>query len=212
MKLLIEENLITEAKETPKGWKISGVFMESDMKNRNGRIYPKRILDSAVNIYVKEEVDQNRGYSELNHPASPQINLDRVCCRITGLVNDNTKWVGEALVLSTPCGQIVEGLLRGGCQLGVSSRGLGSLVQREGYNEVAEDYRIAAVDCVSTPSCTSAYVSGLQESVDWIFDSITGSYIREELISKQQKFVKENYKKLTDRQKLYIFESFLNTF
>ena len=210
MKLLIENNFISEAVKTSKGWKISGIFMESDTKNRNGRVYPEKILTPEVDRYIKEYVNTNRALGELSHPQSPTINLDRVSHKVTGLVIDGKNIIGEAVILNTPMGEVVKGLLEGGCNIGVSTRGVGSLKEKSGYNEVQDDFKLSAVDIVSDPSVSSAYITGILESAEWLFCEDGQCYIQSELLEKQQKFAKKNYAKLTQEQKFNMFEAFIN--
>ena len=162
-------NCITEDKKGNKSHVIEGVFMQADKKNRNGRVYEKKILESAVNKYVKEQVTTGRAVGELNHPEGPTINLDKVSHKITELKWEGNNVVGKASILKTPMGQIVEGLLEGGVKLGVSSRGMGSLVQKNGTQHVGNDFMLATVDIVQDPSAPSAFVNGIMEGVEWIW-------------------------------------------
>ena len=150
---------------------IQGIFMQAEGKNRNGRIYPKAILEKAVAKYSAEQVSKGRAVGELNHPEGPTVNLDKVSHRITELKWDGNNVMGKALILNTPMGQIVKGLMEGGVQLGVSSRGMGSLVQRNGVNIVGNDFILATVDIVQDPSAPEAFVNGIMEGVDWIWDN-----------------------------------------
>jgi hypothetical protein len=176
MKLItehLESNLdyITEEKNGKKNVVIEGIFMQAESKNRNGRIYPRDVMESAVNKYVTEQVATGRAVGELNHPDGPSINLDKVSHRITELNWDGNNVIGKALVLDTPMGQIVKGLVEGGVQLGVSSRGMGTLVQRNGVNTVGRDFVLATVDIVQDPSAPEAFVNGIMEGVEWIWDN-----------------------------------------
>jgi hypothetical protein len=176
MKLItehLESNLdyIVEAKDGKKSVVIEGIFMQAESKNRNGRIYPRDVMESAVNRYVTEQVAKGRAVGELNHPDGPSINLDKVSHRITELSWDGNNVMGKALVLDTPMGQIVKGLVEGGVQLGVSSRGMGTLVQRNGVNMVGKDFVLATVDIVQDPSAPEAFVNGIMEGVEWIWDN-----------------------------------------
>ena len=176
MKLItehLESNLdyITEEKNGKKNVVIEGIFMQAESKNRNGRIYPRDVMESAVNKYVTEQVATGRAVGELNHPDGPSINLDKVSHRITELRWDGNNVIGKALVLDTPMGQIVKGLVEGGVQLGVSSRGMGTLVQRNGVNTVGRDFVLATVDIVQDPSAPEAFVNGIMEGVEWIWDN-----------------------------------------
>lgn len=176
MKLItehLESNLdyIVEAKDGKKSVVIEGIFMQAESKNRNGRIYPRDVMEAAVNRYVTEQVAKGRAVGELNHPDGPSINLDKVSHRITELSWDGNNVMGKALVLDTPMGQIVKGLVEGGVQLGVSSRGMGTLVQRNGVNMVGKDFVLATVDIVQDPSAPEAFVNGIMEGVEWVWDN-----------------------------------------
>ena len=176
MKLIAEYiesdlNVITEKVNGKKSLVIEGVFMQADSKNRNGRIYPKPILEKAVNKYVKEQVNTGRAVGELNHPEGPTINLDKVSHKITELRFEGSNVVGKASILKTPMGQIVEGLLEGGVKLGVSSRGMGSLVQKNGVMQVKDDFMLSTVDIVQDPSAPEAFVNGIMEGVEWVWNN-----------------------------------------
>ena len=177
MKLISEYHdsniqVITEAKsDGKKEYFIEGVFMQADKKNRNGRIYERSILENAVNKYVKEQVKTGRAVGELNHPDGPGINLDKVSHRITELRFEGSDVIGRASILQTPMGKIVEGLLEGGVKLGVSSRGMGSLEKKNGVMQVGKDFMLATVDIVQDPSAPEAFVNGIMEGVDWIWDN-----------------------------------------
>ena len=176
MKLITEHleselSYLTEEKNGKKNTVIEGIFMTAEEKNRNGRVYPRAVMESAVNRYVNEQVLRNRAVGELNHPDGPTINLDKVSHRITELSWDGNNVMGKALILDTPMGQIVKGLVEGGVQLGVSSRGMGTLVQRQGVNVVGNDFILATVDIVQDPSAPEAFVNGIMEGVEWIWDN-----------------------------------------
>tara|TARA_B100001093_G_scaffold499664_1_gene549169 strand:+ start:1106 stop:1747 length:642 start_codon:yes stop_codon:yes gene_type:complete len=162
---------ITEDKDGKKGTYITGVFMQAEQKNRNGRIYPKETLFNAVEKYVNEQVSKGRAVGELDHPAGPQINLDKVSHKITELKFDGDNVVGKAQVLNTPMGRIVEGLIEGGVKLGVSSRGMGTVENKQGATIVNDDYLLATVDIVQDPSAQGAFVNGIMEGVEWIWDN-----------------------------------------
>jgi len=162
---------ITEDKDGKKGTYITGVFMQAEQKNRNGRIYPKETLFKAVEKYIDEQVSKGRAVGELDHPAGPQINLDKVSHKITELKFDGDNVVGKAQVLNTPMGKIVEGLIEGGVKLGVSSRGMGTVENRQGATYVNDDYLLATVDIVQDPSAQGAFVNGIMEGVEWIWDN-----------------------------------------
>jgi len=164
--------VITEKKKDgSNSYVIEGVFMQADKKNRNGRVYEKSILEGAVNKYVKEQVSQGRAVGELNHPEGPTINLDKVSHKITELKFDGSNVIGKASILETPMGQIVKGLLEGGVKLGVSSRGMGSLVQKNGTMYVKDDFMLSTVDIVQDPSAPEAFVNGIMEGVDWVWNN-----------------------------------------
>jgi hypothetical protein len=166
-----ELNYITEAKaDGKKSYVIEGIFMQADQKNRNGRVYPMDTMKSAVDKYMVEQVSKGRAVGELNHPEGPTINLDKVSHKITDLRWEGNNVVGKALILDTPMGQIVKGLMEGGVQLGVSSRGMGSLANKNGVNVVNNDFVLATVDIVQDPSAPEAFVNGIMEGVDWFWD------------------------------------------
>ena len=175
MRLITEhfDNLeyITEDKDGEKNTFLQGVFMQAEQKNRNGRIYPKETLFKAVEKYINEQVKTGRAVGELDHPAGPQINLDKVSHKITRLEFDGDNVVGKAQVLETPMGKIVEGLIKGGVKLGVSSRGMGTVENRKGATYVNDDYMLSTVDIVQDPSAQGAFVNGIMEGVEWVWDN-----------------------------------------
>jgi hypothetical protein len=167
-----ELEIIAEAKKDgSKNYFIEGVFMQSNQKNKNGRIYEKATLEKAVNKYVTEQVKTGRAVGELNHPEGPTVNLDKVSHKINELRWQGSDVVGKASILKTPMGQIVEGLLEGGVKLGVSSRGMGSLVQKNGAQYVGDDFMLSTIDIVQDPSAPSAFVNGVMEGVEWVWDN-----------------------------------------
>ena len=175
MKLISEDfeqdlQYITEEKDGKKSHVIEGIFMQSEAENRNKRIYPKRVMQKAVDKYIKEQVSKGRAVGELNHPQGPTINLDKVSHLITDLKWEGNNVIGRAKILDTPMGQIAKGLLEGGVQLGVSTRGMGSLVVREGKNYVGDDFNLATVDIVQDPSAHDAFVNGIMEGVEWLYE------------------------------------------
>jgi hypothetical protein len=164
--------VITEKKKDGgNSYVIEGVFMQADKKNRNGRIYDKSILEGAVNKYVTEQVKTGRAVGELNHPEGPTINLDKVSHKITELRFEGSDVIGKASILNTPMGNIVTGLLEGGVKLGVSSRGMGTLVNKQGVSHVGKDFMLSTVDIVQDPSAPDAFVNGIMEGVDWVWDN-----------------------------------------
>jgi len=177
MKLITEytENdveFITEAKEGGgKNYMIEGVFAQAESKNRNGRIYPQMVMEKAVGKYVKDQVNTKRSVGELNHPDGPTVNLDKVSHLIQRLNIEGRNVMGKALILDTPNGQIVKGLLEGGVKLGVSTRGMGSLEQRNGAMYVKDDFILNTIDIVQDPSAPAAFVNGIMEGVDWVWNN-----------------------------------------
>jgi|TARA_B110000879_G_C11181517_1_gene518676 hypothetical protein len=163
--------LIEKNEKGEKNFVIEGVFMQANKKNRNGRVYDKTILEAAVGKYVSEQVSQGRAVGELNHPEGPTVNLDKVSHKITKLEFSGNDVMGKASILNTPMGNIVSGLLEGGVKLGVSSRGMGTLENRGGVMYVKNDYMLASVDIVQDPSAPSAFVNGVMEGVDWVWNN-----------------------------------------
>jgi|SRR5210317_48717 hypothetical protein len=179
MKLISEFNdyavspiIVEENEDGKKDYFIEGIFMQSEIKNRNGRVYPKDVMEKEVKRYVKEFVEKGRAFGELGHPDGPTINLDKVSHLITKLEADGNNYVGRAKILSTPNGQIVRNLIDDGAKLGVSSRGLGSLEQKGGAQYVKSDFQLAtAGDIVADPSAPEAFVEGIMEGVEWIYEN-----------------------------------------
>ena len=179
MKLISEFNdyavtpvIVEENEKGEKDYFIEGVFMQSDIKNRNGRIYPEQVMKKEVDRYRKEFVEKDRAFGELGHPDGPTINLDKVSHMITKLEQDGKNFMGRAKILSTPNGQIVRNLINDGAKLGVASRGLGSLETRGGAQVVKDDFQLAtAADIVADPSAPEAFVEGIMEGVEWYYDS-----------------------------------------
>ena len=207
---LITEQFITEARKDDKHWFIEGVFMQSNVKNRNNRIYPKQTLDEEVDRYIQNYVKQDRAIGELNHPNSPTINLDRVCHKITELSCDGDNWVGKSQILNTPMGKVVEGLLEAGVKPGVSSPGLGTVKEKDGVNEVQSDFKLATIDVVSDPSAPDAYVKGLNEDVEWVFCEDSKCYVKSSIVEQHKEIAIEQYSTLTEGQKLQMFTDFIN--
>lgn len=213
MKLISEfvdtglECTITEGKNGERQHMIEGIFMMSDSKNRNGRIYPKAVMEKAVDKYINEQVKTGRAVGELNHPDGPSINLDKVSHRITDLYWEGNNVMGKAQILNTPMGQIVKGLLEGGVQLGVSSRGMGSLVQREGVNYVGEDFMLATVDIVQDPSAPDAFVNGIMEGVDWVWDN---GILKPQDIEAYETEIKKAPSSRLEETQMKVFKDFLS--
>ena len=180
MKLITEiiedTHYITERTEDgKKNHYITGRFIVAEEKNKNGRTYPKHVLEKEVARYVREVVNAKRAFGELNHPAGPTINLDRVSHIITELSQDGNYFNGKAKITSTPMGEIARGLLESGGQLGVSTRGMGSLKESNGVMVVQPDFKLSTVDIVSDPSGPGCFVNGIMENVQWIYDPVNGT-------------------------------------
>lgn len=217
MKLILEESanfeFITEAKEDgSKDHYIHGIFLQADVKNRNGRVYPMPIMEREVDRYMNEVVKNNRAYGELGHPAGPQINLDRVSHMITELKKDGNNFIGKARLTDTPMGNIAKGLLKSGANLGVSSRGMGSLKPNKlGIMEVQEDFRLAtAADIVADPSAPDAFVKGIMENVDWIYDPVKDTWMEQRLHETKRSIGKMSMDDI-ERNKFGIFESYIKS-
>tara|TARA_B100001559_G_scaffold4156_1_gene3503 strand:+ start:1127 stop:1771 length:645 start_codon:yes stop_codon:yes gene_type:complete len=211
MKLISEYNearpLIESKENGKKDYFIEGVFMQADIKNRNGRIYPKEIMAKEVNRYVKEFVNEQRAFGELGHPEGPTINLDKVSHMITELHEDGSNWVGKAKILSTPNGEIVKNLINDGAKLGVSSRGLGSLEQKSDAQYVKSDFQLAtAGDIVADPSAPDAFVDGIMEGVEWIMDN--GILKRQEMESMREVLKNEKQVRL-EETKINLWKTFV---
>jgi hypothetical protein len=218
MKLITEViediNYLTEAKENgKKSYFIEGVFMQGAIKNRNGRVYPTEVLDKEVGRYNKEYVQKNRAYGELGHPTGPTINLERVSHMITKLDRNGDNFIGRAKIMTeTPYGAIVKSLMDEGAQLGVSSRGMGSLkTNRQGINEVQDDFYLAtAADIVADPSAPNAFVQGIMEGAEWIFDDSKGIWVQESADKMRTQMRKMSAAEV-EAKKFAMFEQFLNT-
>jgi hypothetical protein len=179
---------ITEEKEGGgKNYKIRGIFMQADIKNRNGRVYPMEILGEEVKKYNKNFIEQNRAFGELGHPDGPTVNLERVSHMITSLKPDGKNFIGEAKIMDTPMGKIVKNLMDEGAKLGVSSRGMGSLRQKGGANVVSDDFYLAtAADIVADPSAPNAFVEGIMEGKEWVWNN--GSLVEAHVAKLKKKF------------------------
>jgi len=211
MKLISEEvqnaEYLVEENNGKKEYKIRGVFLQSEIKNRNGRVYPREILVREVNRYTKEFINKNRAFGELGHPDGPTVNLERVCHMVKSLKQDGKDFIGEAKIMDTPYGKIVKGLIDEGAQLGVSSRGMGSLIQRNGVNYVKDDFYLAtAADIVADPSAPDAFVEGIMESKEWVWDN---GVLKEKDIESWKNQVRTARQRSLEEAKLKVFESFL---
>ena len=208
--LIEEENLqfITEDNDGEKRYYIEGVFMQADVKNKNGRMYGSNMLAEKVEEYSKNFIEKNRAYGELGHPSNPSINLERVSHRIISLRRDGSNFVGKAQVSSTPYGNIVKGLLEDGGKLGVSSRGLGSLMKENGILKVQSDFLIVTpADIVADPSAPDAFVEGIMEGREWVWDN---GIIREKTVEDYKEIVEKTSSKDLKLMKLKLFEDFLS--
>lgn len=213
MKLITEQidsgiQCITESKQNGKTeFFIEGIFMMADSKNRNGRIYESKVLQPAVEKYIDEQVKTGRAVGELNHPDGPTINLDKVSHLITDLRFEGNNVIGKAKILETPMGQIVKGLLEGGVKLGVSSRGMGSLEQRNGVNYVKNDFHLATVDIVQDPSAPAAFVNGIMEGVEWIYEN---GVLKPQEIDEIETEIKRTPKAQLAEAQVRVFQHFLS--
>jgi hypothetical protein len=211
MKLISEEvasaEYLIEEKNGKKEYKIKGVFLQSNIKNRNGRVYPREILVREVNRYTKEFINKNRAFGELGHPDGPTVNLERVCHMVKSLTPDGDNFIGEAKIMDTPYGKIVKGLIDEGAQLGVSSRGMGSIMNRNGINFVKDDFYLAtAADIVADPSAPDAFVEGIMESREWVWDN---GVLKQVDIESWKKQIQEAKRTVLEEKKLEVFKSFL---
>ena len=211
MKLISEEvqnaEYLIEEKNGKKEYKIKGVFLQSNIKNKNGRVYPREILVREVNRYTKEFINKNRAFGEFGHPDGPTVNLERVCHMVKSLTPDGDNFIGEAKIMDTPYVKIVKGLIDEGAQLGVSSRGMGSIINRNGINFVKDDFYLAtAADIVADPSAPDAFVEGIMESREWTWDNGILKQVDLEPWKQQVRAAKQ---RSLEETKLKIFESFL---
>ena len=214
MKLIREEietvDFIVEERNGKKSMFIEGIFLQGDLKNRNGRMYPMETLRREVQRYTENHIQSGRALGELGHPDGPTVNLDRVSHKIVSLKENGSNFIGKAKILSTPMGKIAESLINEGVKLGVSSRGIGSLKQtREGVNIVGDDFMLStAADIVSDPSAPDAFVEGIMEGKDWVWD---GGILREKFAEKTYKQINTFVdQKQLDEKKLDLFNDFLN--
>jgi len=219
MKLICEVNeeiqYVTEAadEEGKKNYFIEGIFMQGDIENRNGRVYPSQVIANEVARYNKDFVQKKRAFGELGHPQGPTINLDRVSHMITDLKQEGSDFVGKAKIMDTPMGKVVKNLMDEGATLGVSSRGMGSLKQnKQGIMEVQNDFMLAtAGDIVADPSAPNAFVRGIMEGVDWIFDVASGSWTAQSEVEQIVTETKKLSKRQLEEQKYTLFKRFLNS-
>jgi hypothetical protein len=211
MKLISEEiqsaEYLIEEKNGKKEYKIKGIFLQSEVKNRNGRVYPKDVLEREVMRYNREFINKNRAFGELGHPDGPTVNLERVSHMVKKLYPEGNNFIGEAKIMDTPYGKIVKGLIDEGAQLGVSSRGMGSLIQRNGTNYVKDDFYLAtAADIVADPSAPDAFVEGIMENKEWVWDN---GMLKEVNIEAWKNEIRRAKQRSLEEKKIKVFESFL---
>ena len=210
MKLITETTLgvklLTEEKNGAKNYFIEGVFMQSETKNRNGRIYPLATMSKEIERYNKEYVTQNRAMGELGHPEGPTVNLERVSHIIKDLKQDGNDVYGRAKILDTPYGKIVKNLMDEGAKLGVSSRGMGTLKEQDGVNVVQEDFMLASVDVVADPSAPNAFVNGIMEGKEWIWDN---GIIKPVQIESYKKIIEKTASRNLEEQAIKLFADFI---
>jgi hypothetical protein len=212
MKLITEQiedvKVLTEEKNGKKLLYIEGIFLQSELKNRNGRMYPFDVLNREVERYNEEYVKSKRALGELGHPDGPTINLDRVSHRIVELRAEGHNFYGKAQILDTPMGQIAKSLLGEGVQLGVSSRGMGSIDKREDISIVRDDFFLTtAADIVADPSAPDAFVNGIMEGKEWIWDN---GILKEAKVDKYRKYIDEATRQNLEARTLKVFEHFLS--
>jgi hypothetical protein len=213
MKLITEEiskvKFITEEKNGKKSLYIEGIFLQADIKNRNGRCYPMETLAREVTRYNDSYIQKGRALGELGHPDGPTVNLDRVSHMITSLREDGNNFIGKAKLLDTPMGRIASSLISEGVKLGVSSRGIGSLIEKNGVRYVSDDFMLAtAADIVADPSAPDAFVNGIMEGVEWIYDVSRNSWLLENTKKKINTLVDQ---KQLEEKKIQLFDEFLNS-
>ena len=212
MKLIAEQiqdvqYLKEEDEKGKSNYKIKGIFLQGNIKNRNGRVYPVEVLEKEVNRYNKEFVDENRAYGELGHPDGPTVNLERVSHMVTSLKRDGDNFIGEAKIMSTPMGKIVENIMDDGGKLAVSSRGMGSLEQKKGANYVKDDFYLAtAADIVADPSAPQAFVEGIMEGREWVWDN---GILKEVEIAEIQEDIERNIRSRNAKYQALAFAKFL---
>ena len=211
MKLITEQienvNVISEGKGDSKKLYIEGVFLQSELKNRNGRMYPFSVLEKEVNRYNEEYIKTSRALGELGHPDGPTVNLDRVSHRITSLAAEGNNFIGKAQILDTPMGKIAKSLLEDGVKLGVSSRGMGSIDKQEDVNVVCDDFMLAtAADIVADPSAPDAFVNGIMEGKEWAWDN---GILKETKVAKYKSYIDDATRQNLEERTLEVFNNFL---
>lgn len=214
MKLICEVNegmkFLVEEKEGKKSFFIEGIFMQADRANKNGRIYKGNVLEREVNRYNKEYIQENRAFGELGHPQGPNINLERVSHMTVKLFKEGSNFIGKAKIMDTPYGNIVKNLMSEGCCLGVSSRGMGSLkLNSEGINEVQDDFHLAtAADVVADPSAPDAFVRGIMEGVEWVWDN---GLLKAQKLEEMKKTIQKTSSRNLEEQKIKVFKQFIDS-
>jgi hypothetical protein len=212
MKLITEGNfedvqVLVEESNGKKNLYIEGIFLQGDIKNRNGRVYPFSVLEREVGRYNESYVSAGRALGELGHPDGPTVNLDRVSHKIVSLKAEGSNFIGKAQILSTPMGSIAKNLLESGVKLGVSSRGMGSIEERNGANYVRDDFMLAtAADIVSDPSAPDAFVNGIMEGKEWVWDN---GILKEARVAKYKRYISESTRRNIEERSLKVFEDFL---
>lgn len=214
MKLICEVNegmkFLVEEKEGKKSFFIEGIFMQADRANKNGRIYKGDVLEREVNRYNKEYIQENRAFGELGHPQGPNINLERVSHMTVKLFKEGSNFIGKAKIMDTPYGNIVKNLMSEGATLGVSSRGMGSLkLNSEGINEVQDDFHLAtAADVVADPSAPDAFVRGIMEGVEWVWDN---GLLKAQKLEEMKKTIQKTSSRNLEEQKIKVFKQFIDS-
>jgi len=213
MKLITESiediQILEEESNSKKNLYIEGVFLQADIKNRNGRVYPFSVLEREVGRYNEEHIMTGRALGELGHPDGPTVNLDRVSHKIVKLQAEGSNFVGRAQILSTPMGSIAKSLLGEGVKLGVSSRGMGSLEERQGVNYVRDDFMLAtAADIVADPSAPDAFVNGIMEGKEWVWDN---GRLKEAKIAKYERYISESTRRNLEERSLKVFSDFISS-
>jgi hypothetical protein len=212
MKLITEGNfedvqVLVEESNGKKNLYIEGIFLQGDIKNRNGRVYPFSVLEREVGRYNESYVSAGRALGELGHPDGPTVNLDRVSHKIVSLKAEGSNFIGKAQILSTPMGSIAKNLLESGVRLGVSSRGMGSIEERNGANYVRDDFMLAtAADIVSDPSAPDAFVNGIMEGKEWVWDN---GILKEARVAKYKRYISESTRRNIEERSLKVFEDFM---
>jgi len=219
MKLITEvynddcEVIKESAEDGKKNYYIEGIFMQGDIGNRNGRVYPSTILENEMKRYDRDFIQTKRALGELGHPAGPQINGDRVSHLIVNMIRDGSNFIGKAKIISTPMGEIVKTFMDEGVRIGVSTRGLGSVKQKNGLMEVQDDFHLATVDIVTDPSGPNCFVNGIMENTEYYYDILSNNWKAAEALQETVKELKKEYKvtkpRIDETKAIKAFESFI---